>query len=530
MPILKRLFEFTSAHLPNLTRRGLTVCLWVAGALAVTNLTYVLIQTTMSPSSLMVTALRWLEWLAILGAIAFVVVLIVDYVLVVRLRHNVRANLQLHRQVPANLPVSKVSYVVMTVRCEHLPSYAHLALMDEYPQHTTATFLPIEMSASELADAEYGDVRINPATNQPEIARDLGSMASYELIPSERGHAHFGGVAVKVMTRLGLVSLQFVVPKEQVAGVHSTRVLADFREMVSGALYATAQKSALNGHLKRRLRGQGQDFHQIRGYIQGDSIRHIDWRATARQGKLMTREFQDEQDQQIIFLLDASQLMRHQPSPDERDEFLRTHEWQGKEADKPRLAKYAPPLSHLDRALGAMLELANIAKDQGDSTGFISFSGINDKVVPAKKGANVLSYLLNQSFDVKTSAKMPDYIAAAKALLALQEKRSLVILITNTRSTDMTELYDAIVLMRAKHLVVVASLYEKELLDVLNQPPITGEQALTYHSIQDHLNQKRRLMARLNQMSHVLTISCTPDELPRLLVNAYLDIKARRSI
>lgn len=492
MPIFSRLFRLFLAAVPQLSTRAMTLVLvWTAGAIVLSLL------------GVLADFLAW-QWLPIglLKGVFFglsgVLLLgfILDYGSLVWLKFGFDVSKKLHieRQLPSNLSVFRPIDVRFVVQCGDMPKWARLCLMDFYPKHSQVNFLPMCLDAKQLmvvADEQ------------------AGSELTYELIPTRRGYAKFGGVDIQLNSRLGLVSLMTHVPSERIKGVEQSRVLADFKEAFSGNLHALAQKSAIGGLMHRKQRGQGQDFHQIRSYIEGDSIRHVDWRATARQGKLMTREFQDEQDQQIMFLLDASQNMRH----------ARTHHHDD-----------IYQSSHLDMALGAMLLLANIANEQGDATGFISFSGVNDKIVPPKKGAGVLSYLLNQSFDVQSSVLMPDYIAVAKSLLSIQKKRSLVILITNHKSQEVSELIDAIHLLRGKHMVVVASLYEEDLVNCLTSTPQDMPSALTWHSVFDHISRQEVLGARLKEMSHVQTLSCTPSQLPSLLVQTYLTLKRQHSI
>ena len=57
-------------------------------------------------------------------------------------------------------------------------------------------------------------------------------------------------------------------------------------------------------------RGSGTDFKQLADYRPGDSIRDIDWKATLRHGRPIVREYQDERDQRVVFLLDCGRRMR----------------------------------------------------------------------------------------------------------------------------------------------------------------------------------------------------------------------------
>ena len=57
-------------------------------------------------------------------------------------------------------------------------------------------------------------------------------------------------------------------------------------------------------------RGEGTDFKQLSEYRYGDSVRHIDWKATLRLDKPIVREFQDERDQRVMLLIDCGRRMR----------------------------------------------------------------------------------------------------------------------------------------------------------------------------------------------------------------------------
>ena len=172
-------------------------------------------------------------------------------------------------------------------------------------------------------------------------------------------------------------------------------------------------------------------------------------------------------------------------------------------------------------ALNAMLLLAKVANEQSDSVGFISFAGEKDKTVPPKKGANIISYLLNQSFDLTASIKAPDYMAVAREALVLQKRRSLIIIITNIRSANTDEIFAALQLLTQKHRVILVNLYEKDLQAYLKTLPNTLDEALTYHSVQSYLDEQKQLNARLGKESGALVIGATPDELPVKLLDGY---------
>lgn len=426
-------------------------------------------------------------------------------------------SINIRRQLPNNLSTQAWTKVTLLIEIDqrlffkpqqhskkHRLSHLKITLTDNYPTLASCEQLPIVF----MSQALY--------SRQHEGNRQL--VIEYQLFAHERGMARFDGVDILIASRIGWLTKYCQIPESRIQGVHEARVLANFANIVQGQLAGVSRQTAVNGMLKQRKRGQGQDFHQIRNYSQGDSVRHLDWKATARYQRLMTREYQDERDQHIIFLLDCGQHMRHIRFFDP----LADHIYPQTSASSQG--------SHLDQALNAMLLLASVANQQGDATGFISFAAEHNKVVPAKKGSQVISYLLNQSFDLQPSNQIPDYLALARQVRQIQKKRALMILITNTRQEETSELLQAIQLLRAKHVILLANLYEQDLADYLATPPVKLSQALTYHSVQEYINSREQLHALLTQQSHVHCLNTTPTMLPKLLIQQYFMIKQRHQL
>jgi uncharacterized protein (DUF58 family) len=201
----------------------------------------------------------------------------------------------------------------------------------------------------------------------------------YHVTPTQRGKFIFDTAQVRLLSPLGLWWLDKKI--EQKSTVH---VYPNFAAVTKYILLATMDRVQQMGIRKRRRRGEGSEFHQLREFRDGDSMRQVDWRATARHGKLISREYQDERDQNIIMLLDCGRRMRTQD-----DE-----------------------LSHFDHALNAMLLLTYVALRQGDAVGVGTFSGEQRWVKPVR-GAGMLNTILNQVYDLEPSTEAPDYSRAA---------------------------------------------------------------------------------------------------------------------
>lgn len=478
---LKSSIATISMFTPAVTARGLKFFVWVLSAMIGLNLLQLLMSYTAMAGVAIVSGL-------LVGLLfGFVMTVLCELVfLYVRRFSPCWQSLSISRSFNNNLPVYHQSQVQLSLTgyddCDFWTRYLALELIDGIPENTYADELPVWVLAGDIWNGQNDKVDVH-----------------YPLMPFFRGTGRFDGVWFRLFGLWGLFSLNIHISESDIDGQHSVRVLANFKDNLDGNLLATAHKSLTDGMLKQRRRGLGQDFHQIRSYSEGDSVRRIDWRATSRLGRLMSREYQDEQDQEILFLLDASLMSRHSRYTDE-----------------------GIAISHLDTVLNAMLLLSSIAIKQGDAVGFISFCGINDKIVAPKKD---LSRLINQSFDIDSSLKMPDYMAAAKAALSLQKKRSLIILLTTTRSEEFGELISAVNLLRAKHLVIVANLYEEDLSNIINSLPEDGNDARTYHSVQEQLSYQHELKVQLENLSQVYGLHCTPSRLSKLLINHYLGLK-----
>jgi uncharacterized protein (DUF58 family) len=250
------------------------------------------------------------------------------------------------------------------------------------------------------------------------------------------------------------------------------------------------------------LRGQGTDFKQLSEYRVGDAVRHIDWRATLRLGKPIVREFQDERDQCVMLLVDCGRRMR----ADDRTAAIGT--------------------THFDQVLNAVMLLSHVALSQGDAVGAMTFGtppGQERSFAP-RKGTQILNALMGQLYDVQPTLTHSDYVAAARALLVRQRKRALVIVITNFRDEDTTELSHALRLLRRRHLVLLASLRERIVGDLIQQPLASGDAALEVASAHLYEQARRDSFNRLSTRD-ALMADAEPERLGIELVNRYHAVK-----
>ena len=400
----------------------------------------------------------WKAGLAILGGLT-----LMDLLQVRRIE-----SIKVERQIRHSIPVAIWSEVNLLLENPQRQSL-QLKLHDHHPLDFEVKELPLTI--------------LLPAERALQV--------SYRIRPTRRGDAQFRGIELVLRSPLSLWwQRRFLQQPEQV------RVFPNFREISHYALLATDNHLSNIGVHRRPRRGEGSDFHQLREYRKGDSLRQIDWKASSRYRRPISREYQDERDQQLVFMLDCGRHMRQQD-------------------DK---------VAHLDQALNAILLLTYVADRQGDAVGLMTFGG-DRRWLPPQKDSNQLRRLLEYTYDVHSKLAAADYLEAVQTLMTVQQRRALVVILTNTRGEDREGLRAAVKLLRRRHLVVVADLREENIEKIM-QAPITGlDEALRFQAVCGYLAERDRDRDNLCHIG-ALTLDLLPAQLPVSLVNSYLEIKA----
>jgi len=319
---------------------------------------------------------------------------------------------------------------------------------------------------------------------------------SYFFTPLSRGLMYFHQIEYLVHSPLLFWTYKRILRLE-----NKVRVYPNYVPIMQYALLATENHLSMMGILKHRRRGQGSDFHQLREFREGDSLRQIDWKASSRARKTIAREYQEERDQKIIIMMDCGQRM---------------------------LAKDGI-LSHFDHSLNALLLLAYVALKQGDAVGVSTFSHEQPLWIKAVKGVTNLNVLLNGIYDLQPGVAAPDYSSAARNLILRQRKRALVIVITNLRDDDSDDLINATQLLKKYHKVVVAGLLESGQVDYLNQQVTNLQDALTVSAIHGY-QLRRHLLVKQLRARGIEILDVLPENLALALTNSYLDLKSSGKI
>jgi len=378
------------------------------------------------------------------------------------------ARLALERRVPASLAIGRWRECIL-----RLHNRGRFAVRCDVYDHTPA--------ACEIEGLPFA------------VTVPAGGFAqtTYRMRPTERGLLTIDAAEVRVASPFGLWEIP-----QRVGSAQPLRCYPDFAELADYALFAIEHRLSRIGVLHRRRRGEGLEFHQLREYREGDALRQIDWKATSRRGRLIAREYEDERDQQIVFLIDCGR----------------------------RMIARDGALSHFDEALNAVLLLAFVALRQGDAAGLMTFAGDTPRFVPPRKSHSTVNLFLNALYDAQPTLRPPDYYAAAIELSRRIKRRSLVIVLSNLRDEDEETLAPALALLRRKHLVLFANLREAAL-DRLREAPVRNlENALAYAAGAVYERDRTAVTRRIQAAGTVL-LDTLPDTLAVALVNRYLDLK-----
>ncbi|MGZ6954139.1 MAG: DUF58 domain-containing protein [Acidimicrobiia bacterium] len=329
------------------------------------------------------------------------------------------------------------------------------------------------------------EVLLDPAESDDELHTSL--------VAPRRGRHTIGPVALRCTGPLGLAAWY-----RSVGDPVSLVVYPDVpgaRRLASAVRQGRFREA---GELTRGPLGLGTDFESIRDYLPDDDIRQVNWRATQRQGRPMSNQYRVEQDRTVIGLLDAGRLM-------------------------------AAPIgaqTRLDLALDAFIAVAFVADEVGDRAGVIAFAdGIRRQVRPRRRAADAI---VRSVFDIEPELTDAAYEVAFRAVGA--GKRSLVMIFTDLLDeAAASELLRAIPVLARRHAVMVVSVLDPELEDLVRTPPREPLDVYRAAAALDVLAPRESLRHRLTRLGTIV-VEARPEQLAEASVRAYLTAKLRSQL
>jgi uncharacterized protein (DUF58 family) len=358
-----------------------------------------------------------------------------------------------------------------------------------------------------------------PATLDRTALKTHGSLVfEYSVLPVERGAWSFAGTELLFASPLRFWTLKVRHNCESAGRTYPN--FKKIRENAFSGLRGLLEKTGLK---EIRRRGDGMDFNSLREYQEGDSVKAIDWRATSRRGKVIIREYQEEQDQQVLILLDSGYRL-HRRESDGGASCDATFSNTASSNTASHNSAADTTTLEFDSALNAAIFLAFMALKHGDSVALESFGNTEKRVPPRKGLARAFPLLMNHVYDLKSAPVPSSPVSALESALSRLHRRTFIILISNFHEEDGESLSWILPRVKQRHLLLLVSMREPEVEQLAVRTPRTRDEALETAAAFAYVASRRRLYQTWEH-SGLLTLESTAGHLSSALINRYLEVK-----
>ena len=357
----------------------------------------------------------------------------------------------------------------------------------------------------------------------------------YRLTPNRRGDFRFGALSGRYASVLGLWFRQFTrqVPPDE------ARVYPDTTGVRRYELALREGKMRDIGLHLLRLRGRGTEFESMRDYTRDDEFKSINWKASARAGKLIATNYEIERDQTVVICIDCGRMMTSmavtkkeaskQKGVDETEIFGAPQMAQGGAALLGAPAQNTP-LSKLDCAINAAVLLSHVSASMGDNVGLLLFSDAVLKYLAPRKGRIQTGQIIEALYGAQPSLVEPDYQVAYEYLLARRLRRALIVTFTDIIDPEASrELLNASAALRRHHNALCVTINNGDVLDLAAHTPRTPGELYEKALAQRMLSQRASALENLRAFG-VGILDVEARELSVATLNRYLNMKSRGTL
>ncbi|GAB4095684.1 DUF58 domain-containing protein [Brachybacterium horti] len=244
-------------------------------------------------------------------------------------------------------------------------------------------------------------------------------------------------------------------------------------------------------------RGQGTEFDSLRDFVDGDDVRSIDWRATARRRSVVVRTWRPERDRHVLVVVDTS-----------RTGAVRLGEG-----------------TRLDAAFDAALLLTALAGQAGDRVDLLCVDRVEHLSVIGSRRGTALHDMVSATAPVHPALVETDWELAAARIRERTRRGSLVVLLT---PVDATTVHGALLPVAARlaadHPVVIGSVSDP----ALDELAAGREDVPALYAAASAETARARAAgtARALERTGVHVVDAPPERAPQALADAYLALKA----
>ncbi|PSB34938.1 DUF58 domain-containing protein [filamentous cyanobacterium Phorm 46] len=369
------------------------------------------------------------------------------------------------------LSIGRDNLVLLSVRSAN--QTAKIRICDSYP-------LEFDVSQALL------ETSLNPNTDEE---------LTYTIRPQNRGEYQWGDIQVRQLGNWGLAWHDWKIPASEKVAVYP-----DLMMLKELSIRLTLENS---GTMRRSQKlGMGTEFAELREYGIGDDPRLIDWKATARHERPLVRVLEPEREQTLVILLDRGRLM--------------TARVQG--------------LKRFDWGVNAALSLASAGLHRGDRVGVGVFDREITTWIPPERGQHQLSKLIERLAPIQPVLLEPDYVGAVTKVVNQQNRRALVVLITDLVDvTASTEMLSALARLTPRYLPFCVTLRDPLVDQIAHCSTVEITPAYNRAVALDLLAQRQVAFAQLKQKG-VLVLDAPADRISKQLVDRYLQLKSRNQL
>ncbi|MDT7572887.1 MAG: hypothetical protein QOE05_3061 [Actinomycetota bacterium] len=342
-----------------------------------------------------------------------------------------------------------------------------------------------------LRDAWVPSAGAAPKVQPVDIPAGERRVLTTRLRPTRRGDRHPARITVRSVGPLGVAARQgaHVVPWR-------LRVQPPFtsRKFLPERL---ARLRQLDGLVAARVRGQGTEFDTLREYVDGDDVRSIDWRATARRSEVVVRTWRPERDRRLLLVLDTSRTSA------------------GRVGDVPRL----------DAALDAALLLTALATRAGDHVDLLAMDRELRAAVQDVGRNEVLPRMVDAMSGLEPALVESDGRRLVSEVLRRARRRSLVVLFTTLDRPALEEgLLPSLASLTSRHMVVLASVGDPRVEEMVTGRSEIG--AVYDAAAAERHREERRRTTSLLRSRGVEVVDAPPESFAPAVADAYLALKA----
>jgi uncharacterized protein (DUF58 family) len=357
-----------------------------------------------------------------------------------------------------------------------------------------------------------GAAVVVPGRLPSSLAPGAEASLSYRVSPRGRGDFDFGRLYLRTTGPLGFVRRTHTVPQSTA----SVRVYPNLRQIRRFDLLARRGMESDGGQRARRIPGATTEFERLREYGPDDEYRSINWKASARRGRLIVNQYEAERSQNLILMIDAGRLMA-----------ARVDVPEGDAAGAIVAGEVAEGLSKLDHALNAALLLGYVGTLRGDRVALLAYADDVRTYLPPGRGRRTFLKMVEALYNLRAEPVEPDHARAFGYLAGRSLRRSLVVLFTDLSDRAASAPLVAQLQRAARHhLTLCVTLGDPSIIRPAAVRPTDAQQLYEKMVAQRLLDDRAAVLATL-AASGVLCLDARADTLSPRLIETYLELKLR---